>query len=118
MRAFVHPSVQSANRVGYDKRKPFLTKFERCLIKSQVYPVGLKHESWGGVLLLRPTTFMQVAENISLIRIESSHTNQKKGKWVPGLKGVLCQRRGSPFEMMERREVIVRKDSLIDARLS
>lgn len=25
MRAFVHPSVQSANRIGYDKRKPFLT---------------------------------------------------------------------------------------------
>lgn len=25
MRAFVHTSVQSANRIGYDKRKPFLT---------------------------------------------------------------------------------------------
>lgn len=25
-------------------------------------------------------------ENISLIRIESSHTNPKKGQWVPGLK--------------------------------
>ena len=54
-----------------------------------------------------------------MIRIESSHTNPKKGKWVPGLKGVLCQRRGSPFEMMERREgkrvfaLIVRKDSCL-----
>ena len=77
----------------------------------EFFIVGLKDESWGGVLLLRPTTFMQAfelsqlkEENISLIRIESSHTNPKKGKWVPGLKGVLCQRRGSPFEMMERRK--------------
>lgn len=62
----------------------------------EFFIVGLKDESWGGVLLLRPTTFMQAfelaqlkEENISLIRIESSHTNPKKGQWVPGLKGVL-----------------------------
>jgi hypothetical protein len=54
MRAFVHPSVQSANRIAYDKRKPFLTSKQSFNVKKE--NTKSTRRLFGGVFHCRPET--------------------------------------------------------------